>query len=762
MRSSPLIEYCSTVLLLCLWLGAITTIFSSLVGLFQQDLKKVIAFSTMSQLARIYNKIIVIIYRNQAVCDKLIPIFYYTLMTLLLIVNYYLISVLINQIITLVDYNLYFDQYIACSADIPLSLALDFQGASISYDLRTIHCGRDSSSSNKKLNPYYITGFVDGEGCFLINVQRRSYLKLGYSVSLMFKILLHPRDKELLEKIQIFFKVGNIYTRKEGHVEYVVSSLKDIEVIINHFDSYPLITHKWSDYQLFRQTFELIKRKEHLTIEGLKKVLSFKAVFNEGLPNQLKTAFPDIIPHIRPPKEVMGELIKDPHWISGFVDGEGCFYVSLYKDSTKVKSLWFQITQHTRDLDLLKELITYFNCGRYSTYGKKYANFVVTRISDINMKIIPFFKKYPLQGDKYKSFASFEQIAHLMVNKTHLTAEGLQQIKQIKSGMNKTIKNNLSTNPLQKCSQKRTYGTMPAYHLSSCCQVNSYYSFIKLNKADLLITKRELKYGNYRNWPDTSGGNRISKGIRFYCTPRAPEAFYEWLAGLIDGKGKIFKSKKGYANFQIVMPKQDKYALYTLKNKYGGSIKSRAASSTKLRYKLHHKKGLISLVNDVNGLIRNPSRMLELNKVCLLYNIEFKEPKPLTLNNGWFSGLIDSEGFIHIDEKSGQLIISVTLNNNYLLEPLQKFYGGRIRITSTKNAFIYSIYRKKEILNLVEDYFKKYPLRSSKRYKLNLIPEFYKIYTVALLPLDNFKKWVDFKNEWFWAGQGRLKVSYKK
>jgi hypothetical protein len=82
------------------------------------------------------------------------------------------------------------------------------------------------------------------------------------------------------------------------------------------------------------------------------------------------------------------------------------------------------------------------------------------------------------------------------------------------------------------------------------------------------------------------------------------------------------------------MPKQDKYALYTLKNKYGGSIKSRAASSTKLRYKLHHKKGLISLVNDVNGLIRNPSRMLELNKVCLLYNIEFKEPKPLTLNNG--------------------------------------------------------------------------------------------------------------------------------
>ena len=49
-RVSPLIEYSSIVLLLCLWLGAITTVFSSLIGLFQQDIKKVIAYSTMSQL----------------------------------------------------------------------------------------------------------------------------------------------------------------------------------------------------------------------------------------------------------------------------------------------------------------------------------------------------------------------------------------------------------------------------------------------------------------------------------------------------------------------------------------------------------------------------------------------------------------------------------------------------------------------------------------------------------------------------------------
>ena len=49
-RTSPLIEYSDTVLLICLWLGGITTMTSSLIGFFQEDIKKIIAYSTMSQL----------------------------------------------------------------------------------------------------------------------------------------------------------------------------------------------------------------------------------------------------------------------------------------------------------------------------------------------------------------------------------------------------------------------------------------------------------------------------------------------------------------------------------------------------------------------------------------------------------------------------------------------------------------------------------------------------------------------------------------
>jgi len=77
----------------------------------------------------------------------------------------------------------------------------------------------------------------------------------------------------------------------------------------------------------------------------------------------------------------------------------------------------------------------------------------------------------------------------------------------------------------------------------------------------------------------------------------------------------------------------DKYPLYEIKHKYGGFIKPISGSNA-LKYKLINPKGLINLINDVNGLIRNPIRMLQLNRVCLLYNINLLDPKPLTRNNG--------------------------------------------------------------------------------------------------------------------------------
>lgn len=81
---------------------------------------------------------------------------------------------------------------------------------------------------------------------------------------------------------------------------YYVSSVKELNKIIHHFDKYPLATQKQADYELFKQALKIIESKEHLTQEGLRKILAIKASINLGLSESLKAAFPDIKPVSRP------------------------------------------------------------------------------------------------------------------------------------------------------------------------------------------------------------------------------------------------------------------------------------------------------------------------------------------------------------------------------------------------------------------------------------------------------------------------------
>jgi hypothetical protein len=73
-----------------------------------------------------------------------------------------------------------------------------------------------------------------------------------------------------------------------------------INIIIAHFDKYPLITQKRADFILFKSILEVMNKGEHLTIDGLYKILSIKASLNKGLPEALLASFPMITPVERP------------------------------------------------------------------------------------------------------------------------------------------------------------------------------------------------------------------------------------------------------------------------------------------------------------------------------------------------------------------------------------------------------------------------------------------------------------------------------
>ena len=62
-----------------------------------------------------------------------------------------------------------------------------------------------------KLDPWFVTGFVDAEGCFTTAVVKDSKSKTGWAVKLSFQIGLHNKDRDLLEMIQTFFNgIGNL------------------------------------------------------------------------------------------------------------------------------------------------------------------------------------------------------------------------------------------------------------------------------------------------------------------------------------------------------------------------------------------------------------------------------------------------------------------------------------------------------------------------------------------------------------------------
>jgi LAGLIDADG endonuclease len=147
---------------------------------------------------------------------------------------------------------------------------------------------------------------------------------------------LHKKDIVLLELIRSYFGgVGTISSQGKDILQYRVASLQDLtNKIIPHFENNPLISQKKADFILFKKVVDLMNLKEHLTTEGLRKIVAIKASMNLGLSEELRTkaAFLGIVPIERP--LIQNQKILDPYWLAGFASGEGSFMVTLTKTSS--------------------------------------------------------------------------------------------------------------------------------------------------------------------------------------------------------------------------------------------------------------------------------------------------------------------------------------------------------------------------------------------------------------------------------------------
>ena len=112
-------------------------------------------------------------------------------------------------------------------------------------------------------------------------------------------VRLHDKDLKLLELLQAYFNgIGNIYHHNDvNEATFRVGSIKELEIIINHFDNYPLITKKYIDFILFKQVIELMKKKEHLSMAGILKIANIKASMNKKIE---VSEISDIVPVFAP------------------------------------------------------------------------------------------------------------------------------------------------------------------------------------------------------------------------------------------------------------------------------------------------------------------------------------------------------------------------------------------------------------------------------------------------------------------------------
>lgn len=132
--------------------------------------------------------------------------------------------------------------------------------------------------------PSYISGFIDGEGCFSVSFNYRSKLKTRIEVRPSFSVSQKKYSLSVLKTIQDFFKCGGIrYSRGDGTYKYEVRSINDlISKIIPHFLKYPLITAKKNDFENFTIICKMMKSNLHLNREELRKIIDIAYTMNQS------------------------------------------------------------------------------------------------------------------------------------------------------------------------------------------------------------------------------------------------------------------------------------------------------------------------------------------------------------------------------------------------------------------------------------------------------------------------------------------------
>lgn len=143
-------------------------------------------------------------------------------------------------------------------------------------NIRVSKNAMSADNQQERLDPYWIAGFVDGEGCFHVSINKAHKMSLGWQVLPEFRIVQHEKDEKVLYLIKKFFCFGDVKINRTDHhgtrKEFRVRGIKSLKKLIDFFRKYQLKTSKKDNFEIFSNIIHKMNDKEHLTRKGLDEI----------------------------------------------------------------------------------------------------------------------------------------------------------------------------------------------------------------------------------------------------------------------------------------------------------------------------------------------------------------------------------------------------------------------------------------------------------------------------------------------------------
>lgn len=275
------------------------------------------------------------------------------------------------------------------------------------------------NNKNNILNPNFVTGLTDAEGCFLILSPKNNKTNSKVYFSLKYKISMLNNEVELLKMVKSFFDCGVLRQNKNGTTDFEINDFSSLKIVlIPHFLKYPLRGTKYLDFLSFKEASLIFDKGEHLKEEGINKLCLLKknmniqrdfSQFNSYSPNHTKENNINYIP-------------INGHYVNGFIAGDGCLTLDMGKH---FGYMHLSISQHKNNRLLMESIANYFKSPLKVYPGRSEDLQIHLRgVSLWENIIFKHFELYPLYGCKKLRLNKLLLIRELKKDNKHLMQVG--------------------------------------------------------------------------------------------------------------------------------------------------------------------------------------------------------------------------------------------------------------------------------------------------------------------------------------------------